>query len=71
MKRMRLILCGVGTVLGFAALAGCQTSQHTRLASNDRVALGDLGPAFNPASDHPNMICLGAGDLLGQAIFSN
>jgi len=67
MKRMTRIVFSGAAVFGLATLAGCGTSHHSQMHSTQTIALEEMGPAHA----HPDMVNLGAGDALGQAIFAN
>src|SRR3954470_19297370 len=73
MKRMTsMIVCGAAAMLLATTLAGCGSSQQTAMMTpSDHISLGDLGPADAQANRTPGVFALGAGDALGQAIFTN
>jgi hypothetical protein len=71
MKRQLItIISGCAAVLALSNIAGCSdTHQHAARMSSDSFALGTLGPATGPRE--PGVFALGAGDALGQAVFTN
>jgi hypothetical protein len=69
MNPIKHIVNGCCVVMLVSGFAGCSSSYHGSMTpASQSVALCEMGPE---TSREPGVFALGAGDALGQAIFTN